>query len=82
MDPTAYENDNMRAPEDGGTAHREGFTLDDNPFLDGISDDRFASNWASEWALRHRFAKDHGLHAEIGRVACLQHMRDSRTSWW
>lgn len=81
MDAIAFENDNARAPADGGMAHRQGFTLDDNPYLGGLSDDRFASDWESEWELRHRFAMDNGLHAEVGRVACLQYMRDSRVSW-
>ncbi|MEM8976177.1 MAG: hypothetical protein AAGD43_29265 [Pseudomonadota bacterium] len=81
IDAIAIMNDTAAAPKDGACAHREGFTLEDNPYFGCRSDDRLATDWASEWELRHRFAMDNGLHAEIGRVACLQHMRDSRVSW-
>ncbi|WP_171181157.1 hypothetical protein [Ruegeria sp. HKCCD8929] len=81
MDATALNNDDRRAPLDGDQAHREGFTLEDNPFQGRGFDDRLAPEWASDWQFRHRFALDNGLHAEIGRVACLQYLRDSRTRW-
>ena len=81
MDPLAYSNEISRAPEFGDMAHEQGFTLEDNPFLGDLADDRLAGDWARDWEARHRFALDNGLHAEVGRVACLQYLRNSRTSW-
>ncbi|WP_037317832.1 hypothetical protein [Ruegeria halocynthiae] len=44
-------------------------------------DDRLAADWRRDWEARHRFALDNGLHADVGRVACLQYLRNTRTNW-